>query len=231
MKIEIRPELSTQNPDDVSALAARGDYLETSLVGKNIHDVLQGVSTDSDEYDPDESLRALHKKLIHRGHFGCYEHPQAFFVAEGISRPCMAQITRHRHMSFDVQSQRYANFSDSPVKTPDTFTDEDAMFPGVDKQLYEGHAENAVEIYDKLVEKGIPKEDARFVLPLGTTVNMSFSANIRTLFHFIDMRHSGDCQWEIIEFAEQVLEACSEWAPISFEMYKEYAKGSSKKAP
>lgn len=231
MKVQLREELSTKNPDDVAALAARGDYMEDSLVDKDIHEVLQGVSTDSDDYCPQESLEVIHERLLRRGHFGPYEHPQAFFVCEGVSRVCMAQVTRHRHMSFDVQSMRYCSFEDSDVKVPPTFVDENEIAPEKWKQVCKRHFEKSVTVYKEMVEDGIPKEDARFVLPVGTKVNMSFSANARTLMHLIDMRHSGDTQWEARNFAKQVLDEASEWSPITFSMYRDHAKGSSKKAP
>lgn len=224
MKIEIRPELSTQNPDDVAAMAARGDYMEESLIGKDIHQVLRGIKTEG-EYDPDERLQTIHERLIRRGHFGPYEHAQAFFVVEGISRTCMAQVMRHRFLSGDVQSMRYCNFEQSGMVVPQEIE-------GTDEQaVVEEHWNNCVTLYNDLLEQGYKKEDARFVLPVGTKVNMSFSANARTLMHFIDMRHAGDAQWEARDFAKQVLDEAEKWAPITFSTYKQYAKGSSKKAP
>jgi len=230
MKVELRPEFSTQNPDDVPIMAARGDYMEESLVGKNIHDVLQDITIDSEGYDPQERLEHMHKRLIRRGHFGPYEHIQAYFTVEGISRPCMAQATRHRFISYDVQSMRYANFSESGFKCPPAFTLEEIDGVPVSETVAE-HFKRSVELYTELVDNGYEEEDARYVLPLGTKVNMSFSANARTLMHFIDMRAAGDAQWEIIELAEKVLEEAEDWAPITFATYEDYARGSSKKAP
>jgi len=66
------------------------------------------------------------------GHYGPFEHPSATFAAEGMSRACMAQLTRHRHVSFDVQSMRYVAFDEvdlvdveagAMVVTPPSATD------------------------------------------------------------------------------------------------------------
>lgn len=229
MEIKLRPELSTANPDDVALMAGRGDYLEDSLIDKSVHEVLEGVDTDSEVYDPDEAAQTLHKHLISRGHFGPYEHAQAYFVAEGVSRVTMAQVTRHRMMSFDVQSMRYCNFSDAEPVVPESFVEND-----VEAEL-EDHWMDSIDRYNYLIDEGVPKEDARFVLPLATKVNMSFSANARTLMHFVDMRHAADAQGSDTEgaqaFAKQVLEEAEEWAPETFATYKKHAKGSSKKAP
>ena len=51
--------------------------------------------------------KAFVDKLLADRHFGPFEHPHAMFAVEGISRACMAQLTRHRLASFDVQSFRY----------------------------------------------------------------------------------------------------------------------------
>lgn len=232
MKVELREELSTDNPDDVAAIAARGDYMEESVVGKDIDEVLQGVRDDTENsvYDRERALRTIHKRLLRRGHFGPYEHPQAFFAVEGISVACERQLTRHRHMSFDVQSMRYANFENLETVTPETL---EQNYPGGVRgdAVLEGEYDDSSSIYGMMVDEGIPKEDARFVLPLGTPVNLTFSANSRALMHFIDMRHAGDAQWEIRELAERVLKEAKEWSPIAFEIYQEHAKGSSKKAP
>lgn len=238
MKVQLRTDLSTSNPDHVAALAARGDYMEDSLVDTSIDEALEGVKTDSDEYDREEALRTIHERLLRRGHFGPYEHAQAFFVVEGVSRVCMAQMRTHRHLSFDVQSMRYVNFDDAEMVTPESYEDaivttEEVEYDYVEsgEGITDAVMSEQVRLYNELVDEGVPEEDARMVLPLGTKVNLSFSANARSLMHIIDMRAAGDAQWEAIDFAEQVLEEAHEWAPLTFELYEEHARGASKKAP
>lgn len=58
----------------------------------------------------EEKKRTLIVHLLQHGHYGPFEHPPATFAIEGMSRACMAQLTRHRHVSFDVQSMRYVAF-------------------------------------------------------------------------------------------------------------------------
>lgn len=217
MKVQLREDLSTGNPDDAVTLAARGDYMEDSLVDKSVPEVMEGQDKNQEEFI---------EKLMQRGHFGPFEHPQAFFVVEGLSIVAERQFTRHRLLSFDVQSQRYVDFSDADYVTPDTISESKK-----DEALYNGRMQMGMEGYTMLSEEGVPGEDARFVTPLGTAVNMSFSGNLRSLFHVIDMRHAGNAQWEVRELAEKILEELEEWAPISVAKYKEHAKGSSKKAP
>jgi thymidylate synthase (FAD) len=234
MKVQLKTEYSTQNPDDVPVMAARGDYLPHSLVNKSLDDALEGTSKTHEE---------LLGELLRRGHFGPFEHIQAFFAVEGLSRSAMAQVTRHRHMSFDVQSQRYCDFSEKNIVIPPG----DKNSPGADEivlkeyggevpdmtatDAFEGHFAKSVELYNRLIEEGMPKEDARFVLPIGVEVDLTFSANARTLMHFFDLRKNMKAQWEAREFATQVLDECKEWSPLVFNAYEEHLNNNSIRAP
>jgi thymidylate synthase (FAD) len=222
MNVELKTEKSTGEPDDAAIIAARGDYMTDSLVGKNIEEAMEGTGKTKEE---------LIAGLLRSGHFGPFEHPKAYFAVEGISRVAMAQVTRHRHMSFDVQSQRYVNFEDKEPVVPPSFTQEYAMHSKITIARMEEHWEDSVEKYQQALDEGIPKEDARFFLPQCTPVNLTFSANPRSLMHLFDLRNSGAAQWEAREFAQQVLEECEEWAPITFKKYKKHINHNSLRAP
>jgi thymidylate synthase (FAD) len=170
------------------------------------------------------------------GHWGPFEHPQATFAVKGVSRACMAQLTRHRHASFDVMSLRYVELDDDePLKNrfafPDTFSnDETVSREGVEEinlseeerlDMAEEIYTKSIQYYNDLVESGVPKEDARMLLPLGTKVNLTFSMNARALMHLFDMRLKSDAQWEIREMTKKTLEHCKEWMPHTFNLYEE----------
>jgi thymidylate synthase (FAD) len=193
----------------------------------------------------DDCKETLIRRLLDHGHFGPFEHPHATFAIKGISRSCMAQLTRHRHVSFDVQSMRYVSFDDvdpadvregEMVVMPPSVTDPDWVgrnqnAGSVDdetaerrEELFRETIENAFESYQELLEMGLPPEDARFVLPIGTKVNLVMSMNARMLMHVADMRAAADSQWEIRGMTEQVLDLAAEWCPITFEYYEEEMK-------
>jgi thymidylate synthase (FAD) len=157
----------------------------------------------------------------------------------------MAQITRHRHVSFDVQSMRYVAFDEvdpadveagEMVVTPPSVTDADwvgrnQQSGSVDeetveerKAVYRRAVRQSVEAYQDLLGLGLPPEDARFVLPIGTEVNLVMSLNARMLMHVADMRAAADAQWEIRELTERVLELAAEWCPLTFAHYEEKMK-------
>jgi len=233
MKVELQTDKSTENPDEAAIMAARGDYLSKSLVGATIEDAMEGTEKTKEE---------LIAGLLRSGHFGPFEHTNAWFAVEGISRVVMAQVTRHRHMSFDVQSMRYVDFDDSGVHTPKAFYKaeiEEIVENQMDDALnrYElafdeikDYYVNVEEIPERAAE-GKAKQAARYLLPLGTKVNMTFSANSRALMHVFDLRDNTKAQPETQKFARMVREAVKEWAPLTFDGYEQYINNNSLRAP
>lgn len=124
------------------------------------------------------------------GHLSVYEHIYFTFHIKGISRACLAQLTRHRHFSFSVRSQRYCNESRSePVFPTSTNEDQD----GVIADAYD----YAWDAYDRLIENGVAKEDARMVLPNGASTELYISANARALIEASHLRLCSRAQQEI----------------------------------
>lgn len=239
---------STENAEKLMCIAARGDYMEDWNAEKSFEEIMSTVSHDDHHLEraaesnhyPDETneteakMIAFIEKQLSRGHYGPAEHPQITFAVEGVSRVTMAQITRHRLMSFDVQSMRYVDFSEDKevvtprsLEDPEHFTRETGtvdMSEHTRKRMnavYAEQVEQSVEAYENMVEAGVPKEDARFILPLGTTVNMTFSGNARTFMHVFNLRQKANAQWEIRELSDMLAEELKEWMPHSFNWYDE----------
>jgi thymidylate synthase (FAD) len=232
---------ATSDPETLLCKAARNDYSEGFVGEQSFEETMATVDGDTIE----EKKETLIGHLMEHGHYGPFEHPQITFAVKGVSRSCMAQITRHRHVSFDVQSMRYVSFDDvdpedvregEMVVTPPSATDPDWVGRNqktgqVDEETVEKRNEifsdtvaNAVESYQELLDLGMPPEDARFVLPIGTEVNIVMSMNARMLMHVADMRAAADAQWEIRQLTEEMLDLATEWCPITFEYYEEHMK-------
>lgn len=124
------------------------------------------------------------------GHLSVYEHAYFTFRIKGISRACLAQLTRHRHSSFSVRSQRYCNESRSEPVFP-TSTNEDQN--GIIADAYD----YAWDAYDRLIEAGMEKEDARMVLPNGAPTELCISMNARALIEASHLRLCSRAQQEI----------------------------------
>ncbi|MFB6080795.1 MAG: FAD-dependent thymidylate synthase [Haloferacaceae archaeon] len=235
--MEVRLLEATSDPEEVVCRAARNDYMSAFNADLPFEETMASV----DGEDLAAKKRTLIGHLLDHGHFGPFEHPQATFAVEGMSRSCMAQITRHRHVSFDVQSMRYVSFDDvdpadveagAMVVTPPSATDPEwvgrnQQQGAVDEATVERReavfrrsVRRSVEAYQDLLDLGMPPEDARFVLPIGTGVNVVMSMNARMLMHVADMRAAADAQWEIREMTERILDLAAEWCPITFEHYE-----------
>ena len=166
--------------------------------------------------------------VLPSGHHSVIEHTSFTFAVEGVSRSLTHQLVRHRIASYSQQSQRYVRFDDPDYITPGTIErsqGEEADTTG--EELKPGESNNGKEIFDeamkcawdsygKLVEMGIPAEDARYVLPNAATNNITITMNARSLIHFFSIRCCTRAQWEIRVLAKKMLELVKEAAPHIF---------------
>lgn len=171
----------------------------------------------SDGEDGTEADR-LFRHITRSGHTSTLEHITYTFAIEGISRSCLAQLTRHRQFSFSVQSQRYVKFGSDDKSggfdyvTPSSVMDESKTIGFFDedtlaREIYEDFMRRAQDTYDALREAGVPAEDARFVLPNAAACNLVMTANLRAILEFYSKRRRGNgAQWEIAELAERLRE-------------------------
>jgi thymidylate synthase (FAD) len=72
------------------------------------------------------------------------------------------------------------------------------------------------QMYIKWRDKGLKKEDARFVLPNACTSEIVVTANFREWRHIIKLRTSATAQWEIRLVSTKILEILKEQAPACF---------------
>jgi len=162
------------------------------------------------------------QKWIKLGHESPLEHASATFLIEDISRSCLAQLTRHRIASYSVQSMRYCDVGENPSVVPLSLLEESITH--VEPNLltdYLGVMDYARDVYNHLVEMGIPKEDARFVLPLATTTDLIMTMNFRELRHFFVLRTHKAAQWEIRKLANMILDVMIGEAPNVFSDLRE----------
>jgi len=154
------------------------------------------------------------KNLLQKGHLSVFEFAYATFSIEGVSLVFLAQITRHRLASFAVKSHRYAKAYGFIIP------------PEIQKnvELREKFAsllDGCYSLYEEMVQKGIKKEDARFILPCALSTSMIMSANFREWLHILKLRTAPEAQWEIREVCKEIGRQLYKIAPIVFEEYKE----------
>ena len=113
-------------------------------------------------------------KVLSSGHKSVIEHQTLSIAFDNVSVLVEQFVIEFRLASFTVKSRRYVDFSDAGYVIPD------GMAPGVEK-IYRERTEVLFALYEKLMEMGIPKEDARFVLPYGFRSNFFATMNAREL--------------------------------------------------
>lgn len=234
---------ATENPEETICQAARNDYMSEFVGDKDFKTIMETIDGDTII----EKKETLISHLLQHGHFGPFEHVTATFAVEGISRSCMAQITRHRHASFDIQSMRYVSFDDVEPKAgeavieipelgnaeihgrnaefSENIVEDESYIEERREDVYENAIKQSFDAYNELLELGVAPENARNILPIGSKVNMVFTVNARMLMHIADMRAAADAQWEIREMTNDILELAEEWCEITFEHYNTEMKG------
>ncbi|NMB46088.1 MAG: FAD-dependent thymidylate synthase [Firmicutes bacterium] len=151
------------------------------------------------------------RMLLRHGHLSVLEHAYATFRVKGGSRSFTHQIVRHRLASFSQQSQRYVSEQDFDYVEPPTVRD----YPEA-HQRYGELMEEIRKAYRELQDLGIPKQDARFVLPNAITSEIVISANLREWRHIFSVRCEPQAQWEIRMICIQMLELLQEAVPTVF---------------
>jgi len=146
--------------------------------------------------------------IVRSGHTSTLEHITFTFSVEGISRALLSQLTRHRvGFSYSVQSQRYVKFSsDSKSGGFDYVVPEKVKTKG-NTDEYHLMMDEIQGMYNRLIEYGVPQEDARSVLPQSATCNLVLTVNLRALLDFYSKRApKKGAQFEITQLAEQLKE-------------------------
>lgn len=197
MKVELLSY--TPEPDRLVALSARLCY---SKIG--ISDLAEKIT--------EGKVRELLNRLKSSGHLSPFEHANFTFGIEGISRVTSHQLVRHRIASYSQQSQRYVKMSKGEFVIPPSIKKDSSAV-----ELVRNFNETALALYDKLIQLGIPEEDARYVLPQGITTKIIVTMNARELLHFFNLRCCLRAQWEIRAMANLMLKEVKKVAPIIFE--------------
>lgn len=183
---------------------------------------LEVLDTESEKYfgERGKEGKRLFDHIVKSGHSSTLEHIHFTFAVEGVSRAFLAQLTRHRQLSFSVQSQRYNKFSsDSRSGGFDYVVPNTVKEKGTEK-LFEAYMGSIQSIYDALISAGVPQEDARAVLPNAATCNLVTSGNLRAWLEFYNKRKKGNgAQAEIAEFAEAIKNAIVEVEPWTSEYF------------
>ena len=161
---------------------------------------------------PEERVKSVLSTIMKSGHFSTLEHASYTFAIDGVSRALTHQLVRHRIASFNQQSQRYVKFTNGlETIKPDSIAENEEA-----NAIFDEAIEQAKAAYAKLLDLGMPAEDARYLLPNAAETKIVVTMNVRELLHFFELRCCNRAQWEIREMAHKMLELAKPTTPYVF---------------
>jgi thymidylate synthase (FAD) len=157
--------------------------------------------------------------ILRQRHYSVLEHASVTFLVRDVSRALLAELTRHRHLSFSVVSQRYVSYETTdPVIPPAA---EGTPAETAIRNAYARSLATYTWLVEELTARGLKRKEAReaarAVLPNAAPVDMVVSGNMRAWRDVLDKRHSPSADAEIQEFARMVLCQLRTVAPNSFQ--------------
>ena len=160
-----------------------------------------------------EKFSGLLKYCVKHQHWSIFE--QAYMTLEiNTTRGIAAQILRHRSFTYQEFSQRYADSSLLAEEIPlpelrrqdtknrqNSIDDVDPFVVQKYEMLMQQHFKEAMDLYKKMLDDGIAKECARFVLPLATPTRLYMTGSVRSWIHYIELRSANGTQKEHMDIA------------------------------
>lgn len=186
-----------------------------------------------DMEDKDEKLIAF---LMREKHASPFEHNLFRFHIKcpiAVAREWM----RHRWSSFNEHSLRYSEAIDAfyvPEKAqvrrqtgkPGAYRFEPMDDPTAAKvqSLLHNHYREAWNLYRGMLELGVAREVARFVLPVGLYTEFYWTVNARALMNFISLRNAESAQWEIAQYGKAVEDFFAAAMPVTHRAFEQFGR-------
>ena len=181
------------------------------------------VSNPNNQENP--NYAKLLSYCIKHNHWSVFE--QSFMTLEiETTRGLAAQILRHRSFTYQEFSQRYADSSliAETIPVPElrrqdtknrqnSIDDLDPEFVELTNKQIETYFAQGMSLYQHLLDNGVAKECARFVLPLATPTRLYMSGSCRSWIHYIQLRSANGTQKEHMEIAEACKKIFAEQFP------------------
>ena len=190
----------TPEPDRTVAMAAHLCYSPSSIEDLRVR-------------MEDSEVARLVGLIRSMGHLSPFEHAHFTVGIEGLSRVTSHQLVRSRIASYSQQSQRYIDQRGFEYVTPPTVRKDAGLL-----ERFRQHMDDSRDLYRELRDAGIPREDARFVLPSAASSNIVMSKNARAWLEWFELRTCTRSQWEIRILANRIMRLLRGVAPHLFEV-------------
>jgi thymidylate synthase (FAD) len=171
---------------------------------------LQEIFSDKEINEAEDSR--LVRALVNSRHWSQLEYANYVFVVSGVSRSFTHQLVRHRMASFSQRSQRYVEEREFSSVVPKSVEENEVAC-----KKFEETIDVISSAYSDLIQLGVPKEDARYLLPNACSSVIGFQMNARELLSsFFRERLCERAQSEIRDVAKEMLRLVYPTAPNIF---------------
>ena len=166
------------------------------------------VSAPKNESNMETAPRLL-RYLLKHSHVSPFEMAN-MCVAINTTRGISAQIIRHRSFSFQEFSQRYSEVTQiEPIQLrkqaeKNRQSSEEVIDDVVLNNVVQYSIKQSLQTYEKLIQQGVAKEQARMVLPLATQSTLYMKGSVRSWVHFLQLRTKEDTQKEHRDIALEI---------------------------
>ena len=159
---------------------------------------------------PNEATRAQYdyiRNIVRQGHLSVLEHVSVTFYVTGVSRSLLTELSRHRHLSLSVVSQRYVDPSKLGYVIPPAL-EGDKDYIEVFGEIWQGIMEVCKETFKNLRSLGHSikrsREASRGIIPSNAETRIVVTGNLRTWREFIQKRMTVHADQEIARLAKEV---------------------------
>ena len=135
-------------------------------------------------------------RIIKAGHESILEHITLTYSIKGLSRACLQEVSRHRHISLSVESTRHTLRK---------------KFDTVSAGLPREYSEYLFVVWSKLQDNpDLPNDELKYYLPEFWPTNLVLTSNVRELRHILKLRTAPAALKEFMELARAMYEAVPE---------------------
>lgn len=181
--IQVKLVEHTQNPEMAVAIAARTCIrnMDYSLVHLELSE---------------QDIQRILRTVILNNHHSVLEHANFTFAISGVSRVLSHQLIRHRIASYSQLSQQRTDSSQLEFSTPPEIEE----YPGLAEE-YQNMMIRCQKLYECLIQYGVSRGSARYILPSGFNTRILVTMNARTLLNLLAQRECAAEEWEFRQVA------------------------------
>jgi len=181
------------------------------------------VSTAKEPCDPEGFVR----RIVKAQHLSLGRFASATFEIK-CSLVTAAHICRHPHLSIVQKSYRYTKANENTetiIPCLDYLKGDNKKHAVMEYELLAAHAFQA---YKELLDMGVNREDARYVLPVMITTVLTVQSNFQGWLDVCALRTDKATQWETRKVFKEMFDILCQEAPAFFEYFKDGSKCAKK---